>query len=186
MVSRIHYLVPYHKYWLDKETKQKNPAFTKESGFILSLKTPTNRDHDRSVAFYSRELLKFMKNILADGQKADISVLPSREKGKWSPGLVKIAKYVAKNDSRITFADGLIVRTKTIEKLATGGDRSISVHLGSLTVTPTPRRKNIVIVLDDVTTSGNSLYACEALIKSNIVPTLPPPTVILIALGKTT
>lgn len=52
--------------------------------------------------------------------------------------------------------------TKEIEKLATGGNRNINIHFGSIEVNPNVSISGeVILVVDDVTTSGNSLYACR-------------------------
>lgn len=62
------------------------------------------------------------------------------------------------------FDKDIIIRTRDIESLHSGGSRSIEVHLNSLAI-----NKDIVgrkiIVMDDVTTSGGSLEAARTLLE---------------------
>lgn len=60
------------------------------------------------------------------------SCVPSSTKGQWSPGLELVAQAVAKKHKRFIFVAKAIVRTRNIQKLASGGDRSLAVHLESL------------------------------------------------------
>lgn len=56
-------------------------------------------------------------------------------------------------------------RNKSIAKLATGGARNKEVHLHSIeTVRDMDITGDIVLLMDDVTTTGNSLYACKAIL----------------------
>jgi len=65
---------------------------------------------------------------------------------------------------RESFDKDVFIRYKTIDSLHDGGNRDISVHLGSLKVQRNVRGKSIV-VLDDITTTGNSLEACKQLLE---------------------
>lgn len=77
---------------------------------------------------------------------------------------------------------GCLVRTQKHEKLAHGGDRSKDSHIKSMEIRNASliKGKN-VLLLDDVTTSGNSLEAgCELLLKAG------EQSVRRAAIGKTT
>lgn len=92
----------YHKYWLDRERKIKNPLFDVFSGKILDLK-----------------------------------------------------------DNKVYF----LRRSHSINKLATGGSRNLSVHMQSIdTVEDIDISADIVLLMDDVTTTGNSLYVCKEIL----------------------
>ncbi|MDO4330354.1 MAG: phosphoribosyltransferase [Lachnospiraceae bacterium] len=57
-------------------------------------------------------------------------------------------------------------REKSIEKLAMGGARGKEVHMQSIrTMQDVEIVDDIVLLMDDVTTTGNSLYACKELLK---------------------
>lgn len=59
-------------------------------------------------------------------------------------------------------------RFKTIDKLSQGGNRSIEQHKNSIDIKykkAIPRRHFIII--DDVTTTGNSLEACRQILLDN-------------------
>ena len=59
-----------------------------------------------------------------------------------------------------------IIRIKTVDKLATGGERDISVQKASLGVNPEMSISgDVVLLVDDVTTSGNSLRACRDILQ---------------------
>jgi predicted amidophosphoribosyltransferase len=94
-----------------------------------------------------------------------ITVVPSHDPLKTTSGLKTLAQKLA-TFNNWTDATSCLIRTKKIGKLAHGGNRSIDVHLNSIRVNNANliRGKN-VLVLDDVTTSGNSLLACKKLLK---------------------
>jgi len=101
-------------------------------------------------------------------------------RGNVDTGIRRLAKKLAAH-GRVDMTDALM-RTKDIEKLAHGGGRGRGVHLDSIAVNPhVPVADEVVLVVDDVTTSGGSLYACrELLLKSGAK------RVALLALGQTT
>ena len=60
------------------------------------------------------------------------------------------------------------MRSETIDKLATGGERSMDIQKKTLAVNPElPIADNVILVVDDVSTSGNSLMACRDLLLEN-------------------
>lgn len=70
---------------------------------------------------------------------------------------------------------------KKNRKLAAGGNRDIKVHLDSIGVNPDMSvADEVVLVVDDVTTSGNSLYACRDILMEHGAK-----RVALLALGQT-
>ncbi len=72
--------------------------------------------------------------------------------------MARFSKFI-----RNYFDKDIITRTKTIDKLASGGDRSIETQIGSLKVSKKVKGKKVVVI-DDVTTTGNSLIASKQLL----------------------
>ena len=146
----------YHKYWLDKERKIKNPLFDVYSGKILDLK------EGRETAIqYFFNLLDFE---ICEG--VTICIVPSSNADNKNSGMSMLGERLAKNGRK----NGVyyLNRQRTIEKLATGGDRSIDVHLQSINViTDMNIQGDIVLLMDDVTTTGNSLYSCREILIEN-------------------
>ena len=110
-------------------------------------------------SYYGKHM-DYLSNML-------ICVVPSHAEGKYSPGLLQMARILA-NRYGMTNASNLIKRTKTHEKKSQGGNRDIDVMLGTLDLN---RYINItnknILVLDDVTTTGNSIEAVRHLLKEN-------------------
>ena len=135
----------YHKYWLDRERKIKNPLFDVFSGKILDLK-----DKKPSA-------IKYFYNLL------DCEICPGVMRKKRESGIGKLGEMLAANgrDNKVYF----LRRSHSINKLATGGSRNLSVHMQSIdTVEDIDISGDIVLLMDDVTTTGNSLYVCKEIL----------------------
>lgn len=65
--------------------------------------------------------------------------------------------------TRDSFDKDVLIRHTDIDSLHSGGDRAVGVHLESIKVNKTVKGKKIVL-MDDVTTTGNSLLACKQLL----------------------
>jgi predicted amidophosphoribosyltransferase len=92
-----------------------------------------------------------------------IAVVPSHDPGAGISGIHQLAQALARQ-GRID-ATACLVRFKQIPKLATGGSRSVARHMSSIRVEYAEIiQGREVLLLDDVTTSGNSLVACRQLL----------------------
>lgn len=182
-------LTEYHSYWIysDNGEKSKNPAFDETCGRILDLKDPTVKKHRLAV----QEMTKLVSRALNSlpytliPVPLHVAVVPSSTKGRWSEGLCSItAAICAEHPKRFVPVPQALVRTQTIDKLARGGNRSLEVHLGSIAPSPRYERyfaRKAVLLLDDVTTTGNSLLACSRLLQQHGADLIYP-----LALGRTT
>ena len=104
----------YHKYWLDRERKIKNPLFDVFSGKILDLK-----DKKPSAIKYFYNLLDCE---ICPG--VTICVVPSSNAEKRESGIGKLGEMLAANG----------------------------------------RDNKVYFLMDDVTTTGNSLYVCKEIL----------------------
>lgn len=146
----------YHKYWLDRERKIKNPLFDVFSGKILDLK-----EGKESAIYYFYKLIN--EEICDD---VTICVVPSSNAENRQPGIAALGEMLAKNGR--TNKVYYLKRTKSIDKLATGGRREKEVHMKSIsTVEEMAVTGDIILLMDDVTTTGNSLYACKEILLSH-------------------
>lgn len=159
-------LYKYYPYWIDKQARLKNDKFDKASGFILSLKTPSNRDFQAAVAHFGKVLTQAF-GLLGNMGTADVIVVPSSKAGRVSDGLERVVKKACDADKRLRYRPGAIRRIKDIDKLANGGNRSVDVHYNSLEYKQTSKSSSVIILVDDVSTTGNSLIACAELVKAN-------------------
>lgn len=107
----------YHKYWLDRERKIKNPLFDVYSGRILDLKEG------------KENAIKYFYNLLNAEicEGVTICVVPSSDAEKKTTGMVRLAKMLASNKrvDKVYF----LQRIESIPKLANGGMRDKSVHV---------------------------------------------------------
>ena len=107
--------------------------------------------------------------------------VPSSQKGKKSPMSDLVDLLSAKH--HITNASSCLRRVKSIKKLARGNNRDVSVHLGSISIeSPELLDGKNILLLDDIISTGNSLRACEQIIRKYSNPS----TILKFALGKTT
>ncbi len=146
----------YHKYWLDRELKIKNPLFDVFSGKILDLK---NGKDSAIRYFYNLLDAEICKDVT-------VCVVPSSNADTINSGIAKLGELLADNGrkDRVHY----LQRHTSIKKLSEGGFRGKSVHFN--TIKPSEEMAlegEIVLLMDDVTTTGNSLYACKEILLAN-------------------
>lgn len=145
----------YHKYWLDRERRIKNPLFDIFSGKILDLK-------ERKPAAI-QYFFNLLNDEICDG--VTICVVPSSNAEKVESGIGDLARKLAKEKrvDKVYF----LQRKQSIDKFATGGSRNMSLHFRTITtMDEMDITGDIVLLMDDVTTTGNSLYACKEILIS--------------------
>jgi hypothetical protein len=144
----------YHKYWtIFREVR--NPHFDGRSSDLLNFK---KGEAPVIAKFYNR-----LNALLIDADFA-VCYVPSCTAYKVETPVLQLAQMLTGHSKRLD-ATGCIVRHTTIPKLATGGDRSMSVHLNSLRIENSALIKGKqVLLLDDITTTHNSLRACAQLL----------------------
>lgn len=135
-----------------------NPKFREDkiSGLILDVKDK----RERGIAFFYNALQAEIESGVS------ICVVPGHNASTINDSGIAVLAHRLASEDRVDKVD-YIIRTKSIDKLAKGGLRDFSVQLDSLGVNPSMEISgDVVLLVDDVTTTGNSLQACkEILIK---------------------
>jgi predicted amidophosphoribosyltransferase len=145
----------YKPYWIHKEEGGDSSTYPEHSGKVLDVKDGYPRGINHFAALLEKDL----------GDDFAIAVVPSHDPEKRDSGLKSLAAELAKVGRRRTDASECLVRTKKIDKLAHGGDRSIEVHLNSVEIAkPELIKGRDALLIDDVMKTGNSLRACAQLL----------------------
>lgn len=92
-----------------------------------------------------------------------VIIVPSSKKGGFSTGLQMIVNGITK--PQLVHEVNYLVRMFDVPKAHKGGDRSMDKHIKSIKVNCIPHKNTPVLLLDDVTTSGNTMIACETILK---------------------
>lgn len=171
----IYYVQDYEPYRIDGNI---NPNFNKQTGgYLLDFKQGNNI----AVNKYFKELKEVFDNDeLIKNKDIYVTCVPSSSRGNVGNGLKKLIGLICKEYSWKN-ACGWLHRDYDIAKLATGGDRSKNIHKESISLL----NQNIlkgksVLLVDDITTTGNSLNGCKEILYENGVD-----SVYIIALGQT-
>lgn len=167
--SDTYYFIDYHPYWHGN-----NPEFNKEDGLLLDFK----KGYESGISHFYNKISRVMNTLHDADANIWLCPVPSHSPQNTDSSVYLLMRRFTKIKSA-----QLLRRTKEIAKLSTGGDRAVSVHTNSIsTDTSIPIGKNaIIILLDDILTTGNSIKACRSiLIKRQDVK-----SVISIVLAKT-
>ncbi|WP_227746359.1 ComF family protein [Burkholderia cenocepacia] len=186
-VQQIANLVEYHNYWIDdgQGNRVVNPAFDGNCRMLLDLKRDTERGHNAAVTYFSREVEAFLAahGVPPPNLQVLIAIVPSSKQGTWGAGLEKIASNLIRRNANFVDATRVLERATTIQKLAAGGNRNQAVHQASIRIGNGGSKiaQKTILLLDDITTTGNSLIACADLLCRAGAATVMP-----LALGRTT
>lgn len=145
----------YRPWSFHKENGGNGSDWPQHSSRTLGLK----KKEAAALAYFFEYMVEKVKKPTA------IAVVPSHSPATGpTTGVHILARQIAKALGKVDASDSLIRHTE-INKLASGGDRSIERHLQSVSV-PDPKlvQGQHVLLLDDVTTSGNSLLACRRIL----------------------
>lgn len=156
--QRVLYLYKYYS------VRFKEHAGTSEK--ILKFK----EGDPRAIDFFASEMISAMK-VRYNGHLDELSnmlvcIIPSHVEGKYSEGLVQLCKRISA-EFNMTYVPYLIKRTKTNKRKSQGGSRDIEDMLGSLGLgSGVDIKDKSIMILDDVTTTGNSIEAARKLLEN--------------------
>lgn len=156
----VYCLRPYNPHKLDGV---KNPAFDRDlDGRLLGFK---------DGQYYAiRDETKVFRTALAEltfPQATVLAIIPSHRSATTNADqpLAQVAHRIAGNESRFRLRVDCLLRTASIPRLASGGERTIDMHLRSMVVTADVNKATIVL-LDDVVTTEHSIAAARQLLTS--------------------
>lgn len=146
--QEVHHLGHYFPY-----KGGSNPKFDSFSGKILDLK----QSKPGAINYFYEEINELLKEGIV------IATVPSSDPAKTESGIVLLGRKLAGNNRY----DGTscLVRHTQIKKLADGGHRGPEVHLNSIRVENIELIRNrTVLLLDDISSTHNSLITCKGLL----------------------
>ena len=91
-------------------------------------------------------------------------LVPSHCHNEWSRSLLLVGQVICRDLQFLNYSR-LLRRIRTHEKLSVGGNRSVESHLNTIEIGKRDVSGKSVIILDDVTTTGNSIVACAKILK---------------------
>lgn len=170
MIHSIKYLFIYHRYWEDKENNIVNPQANDDTRKMLDLKD--NLLWQRGVDWFADDLCEDLQRKLPSSDSSSnmcIVIIPSSRPRHWSAGLMALAEQLIE-DLNLDDARQALLRHTQISKLANGGNRGHSTHYDSITLNNNFEQiiyNKRILLLDDITTTGNSLQACAQILSEN-------------------
>ncbi len=175
----IYDYIPQHR---RKLYKKQNIKLGEEVQEIVKIseKLIDYKYHGKNCDFFTKALLKAIKNIYHNYFKDKerivlIPVPPSsiNKKPQTDQSIIQIVKWYENKENNIDFeisrGNELLKRHKNVEP-SKEGDRRVEKHKDSIEYNKNliPSNENIgFIILDDITTSGNTMYACKDILIEN-------------------
>ena len=173
-MTEVHHIVEYHPYYLVRNNPNWREQYP-DTRLILDFKDAKRP----AIEHFKKLIISELAVQVQLGNNWGVAVVPSSQRGEWGEGLKDIAESLHAKYGVGYYFDALR-RHQSIAKLAGGGDRSLETHLGTITINRS-ELPGSMILLDDVTSTGNSLRACEHRLKEAGVE-----NVYLMAIGETT
>lgn len=167
--SQIFTCGEYHPYRISGKN---NPKCDAESKLMMDFKDPTSGNHRKAVSHFTNLMLKKVQtlqyyNVPITKLSCVVTVVPSHTANRLSPALEEVAKAVCAHYPNWSYKQVLQRHTTVPSSHKDSGIRSVTTHLNSIAVVHNPSAHNtIVLILDDVKTSGSTLSACHQLVAS--------------------
>jgi len=157
------YICRYYPYWTDKGLRLKNPKCDADSKKIMDLKS-ANKAACRDAA--ARHFFERVNAALVPDVEIHMTCIPSHDPSNHGKsGIYSLISMLAQACTSRVDASNALVRHTFVQEKHSGGAREIDVELKSLGLTnPNIFKKKFVLLLDDITTTGNSFSASTHLI----------------------
>ncbi|WP_299948629.1 hypothetical protein [uncultured Microbulbifer sp.] len=152
----IDYLFDYHPYHGGK-----NPKHIGASVQLLKFK---NGD-PQAIQFFTSHVEAKLKATIPSGTGFSVATVPSSTVGKAHRGFGPMIRLLKGSIPEINNDVNLLKRISCITPLHKGGNRTMSVHQKSLKAVDSIVTAQKVVLLDDVTTTGNSLQVAAGLLQ---------------------
>lgn len=135
-----------------------------DSRKMMDFKEPSNPNFLFAVTHFSTIIAPYLCSIHKQigTARLHVVIVPSSKARCLSTGLRLLLSQL-KTPPIVTEVNYL-VRQYDVPKAHRGGGRSMQKHLNSVKVECIPHKNTPVLLLDDVTTSGNSMFACEQIL----------------------
>lgn len=144
----------------------RNPKFDDTCRLMLNLKEEGNKKQAASITYFGKGLSKRMQVLINRKTPITIAIVPGHAMNSISTGLSTIVANHVRPVFNVCNKELALRRHTTVAKRAAGGDRSMESVLKSVGVVKgTVIPNGIAILLDDVTTTGNSLRACAQILR---------------------
>lgn len=148
----------------------RNPkAGDKLSKAMMDLKEATNSGHSKAVLIFRQLMINSLKGYVI-GKVAftdvpfEITIVPSHAQGRVSEALISIAKGIEKKYPNAVFKQSLLRKITVVSAHKGGGERSVEHHMSTISVSADVTDK-VILLIDDVTTTGGSMTACYHLLR---------------------
>ena len=175
------YMISYHPYRGGTNPKHKDKSDSQTLVYIKRGVIKEDRK-DKFIKKISDWLMDEVKEI--DKNPVVVAIAPGHEKDDDPTGFMHdiVEKLAEDHPRRVIDGGQQLIRTKTVKKSATTpGFRDMKKHEGTIEINGKPDNKGkVVIILDDVWTSGSTLSACKKVMRDT-----KPKEVKLFAIGKT-
>lgn len=140
-----------------------------DSQAILRFKDGYETEIERFAYEIKEALINKAGNDISIFEGAKVILVPSHRYGEWSESLLRVAQVICKElgmDNR----SRALLRTTNHAKLSTGGERSVESHLRTIELKRAYAisgefKGQRVLILDDITTTGNSIRACAQILR---------------------
>lgn len=145
---------------------------------MMDLKDASNSGYAKAVNIFTQLLTSSLQSYVI-GRVAftdvpfEITIVPSHAEGKVSQALIKIAQDIAKKFPNAVYNQSLQRKTTVVSAHKGGGNRSVEHHMSTIGVTSNVADK-VILLIDDVTTTGGSMTACYYLLRYAGAKTILP------------